>query len=382
MKKIIVGLVGLVGLVGCKDSFDMGDLHEETKMVVNCFPSTEDTTWIEVTHSIPVSKGSERNQWDDFLEVKDAHVTYRVNGEQRSVGWKDRVYNKWNMPCVQARYYVTGSHQTGDRVEVEVSAPGYANVRAETVVGEAVPVVLQSIVKTKVYDPDWEESRDVYQLTATFTDPAQTQDYYAVRVRCKHYKGKAIGDLRPDYPYQDLYDNDDLRHVEWPMKNDLDYEGTCAGWGEVYNFHLQLDSLYSHPEILTMSEPLLMPLSDMDSNFGFDNGFYQHFYIFSDEKIQGLTYMLHLNLSLYHVMSPLDEFCFSPLRYQVQLYHITPEFYRYVKSINDVDNNKLAQNGFSMILPTFSNVSGGSGVVGAYSLSESEWLTLTSNKSE
>ena len=325
-KTLFIALIAVIGTAGCKDSFDMGGLHEEAKLVVNCFPTVEDTTWIEVTHSIPVSNGSEKNQWDDFLEVRDAQVIYKVNGEQRTVGWKDRVYDKWNVPRVQARYYVTGSHQTGDRVEVEVSAPGYASVRAETVVGEAVPVVLQSIVKTKVYDDDWGGSRDVYQLTATFTDPAQTDDYYAVRVRCKHYKGP------------------------------------------------QLDSLYSHPAILTMSEPLLQPLSDIDENFGFDSDYYQNFYIFSDNDIQGQTYTLHLNLSPYHVQSPLDSYNFRPVQYQVQLYHLTRELYRYAKSINDIDNNGLAKVGFSMIQPTYSNVRGGIGVVSAYNVSESGWM--------
>ena len=331
-------------MIGCKDSFDIGGLQEEAKLVVNCFPANhvgedlqspaEDTTWIEVTRSIPVRKGSAKNLWDDFLEVTDASVTYRVNGRQRNVGWKDRIYDKWNQPREHGRYFVTGPHHAGDRVEIEVVASGYTSVSAETVVGEPVPVRLNSIVEAKVYDPDLEESRDVYQLSATFTDPAVTDDYYAVRVRCKHYRETAGRE----------------------------------------------DSLYSHPRILTMSEPLLLPLSKMDSFFGFDNDFYQNFYIFSDTEINGQTYTLHLNLSPNHVLSPLDIFNLRPMRYQVQLYHITPEFYHYVKSINDVDNNGLAERGFAIIEPTYSNVLGGIGMVGGYGYSESNWKTLDNNK--
>lgn len=64
----------------------------------------------------------------------------------------------------------------------------------------------------------------------------------------------------------------------------------------------------------------------------------------------------------------------------MQLYHITPEFYHYVKSINDVDNNGLAERGFAIIEPTYSNVLGGIGVVGGYGYSESNWETLDTNK--
>ena len=188
----------------------------------------------------------------------------------------------------------------------------------------------------------------------------------------------AIGDLRPDYVNFDLYDDDEWRHVEWPMQTEDHYEGVCSGWGEVYDFHLQLDSLYSHPEVLTMSEPLLQPLGGMDSNFGYDNDYYQYFYIFSDEKIQGQTYTLHLNLNRWHDSD--ITFHFRPVHYQVELYHLTPEFYRYVRSINDVDNNELAEGGFAMIQPTFSNVCGGIGVVGGYGYSESGWKTIDDNK--
>ena len=378
-KNIFIAIIGLLAIVGCKDTFDMDDLHEESKLVLNCFPSSEDTTWIDVTRSIPVAHNTATDKRDASLEVKDAHIVYKVNGRQRTVGWKERVYdNEQQELSVPARYYVTGSHQTGDRVEIQVSAEGYAPVSAQTVVGEAVPVVLNSIAETRVYDPDDEQSRNVYQLSATFTDPAQTKDYYAVRVRCKHYRGTAIGDLRPDYVNFDLYDDDEWRHVEWPMQTEDHYEGVCSGWGEVYDFHLQLDSLYSHPEVLTMSEPLLQPLGGMDSNFGYDNDYYQYFYIFSDEKIQGQTYTLHLNLNRWHDSD--ITFHFRPVHYQVELYHLTPEFYRYVRSINDVDNNELAEGGFAMIQPTFSNVCGGIGVVGGYGYSESRWMLINDNK--
>ena len=332
MKKFFLCLVAALWLAGCKDTFDTADLHEEAKLVVNCFPSTEDTTWIEVTHSIPMSEGAKVSLWDDYLEVEDAHIIYKVNGEQRTVGWKDRIYDRWQQPRSHGRYYVAGAHQPGDRVEVVAAASGCASVHAETVVVETVPGSLQSIVKTKVYDGSWGESREVYQLSAIFTDPADTKDYYAVRVRCKHYGGgTAIG-------------------KQWP------------------------DSLYSHPKILTASEPLLRPLSDLDDVFGFASGYYQNFCIFSDAEISGLTYTLHLNIWPNHVQSPLDTYTSRPLCYQVQLYHLTPEMYRYVKSVNDIDNNDLAQFGLTMFQPTYSNVHGGIGVVGAYSVSESGWM--------
>jgi hypothetical protein len=377
MKKYYyIALASLLLMTGCKDSFDMDDLHEKAKLVVNCFPSMEDTTWIEVTHSIPVGKGATTNLQYNSMEVRNAHVVYTVNGEQRVVGWKDGISIPGTEAKMSGRYFVTGRHQVGDRVDIKVSAPDYADVNASTVVGEGVPVTLDSLIETQVYDEEDQYTRSVYQLSATFTDPATTTDYYAVRVRCKHYQGTAIGDLRPEYVNNDLYDNDEWRHVVWSLRHEWEYENVCSGWGEVYDFHLQLDSIYSQPEILTMSEPLLQPLGGIDSDFGFGNDFYQNFYIFTDEDINGQTYTLHLNISAYHVQAPFDEYGFRPVQYQVQLYHLTPEMYRYVKSINDVDNNDLVEGGFSMVQLTYSNVRGGIGIVGGYGYSESDWKTM------
>ena len=355
-------------MTSCRDSFNIDSLDEQAKLVVSCFPSEADTTWIEVTYSIPISHGAYASNWDDYMEVRDAHIIYKVNGVERTIAWKDRIYNRWNEPVTHGRYYVTGPHQPGDHVELQVSAEGYESISAETTIPDAAPIVLKGIAETKVYDSYNEESRNVYQLTATFTDPAATTDYYAVRIRCKHYKAHAIGNLRPEYN-----DGSYEQHIQWPMVDENYYKDVIDGWADIYDLHLQLDSIYTNPVILTMSEPLLQPLGELDGDFGYDNDYYQNFYIFNDTQINGQTYTLHLNLSRYHDTQ--SDYNYLPVQYQVQLFHLVPEFYRYVKSINDLDNNELAQGGFSLLSPTYTNVHNGIGIVGGYCMSQSNWLT-------
>ena len=66
--------------------------------------------------------------------------------------------------------------------------------------------------------------------------------------------------------------------------------------------------------------------------------------------------------------------------YQVQLFHIAPELYRYAQSLNDIDNNELAQTGFATLRPTFSNIAGGIGVMGSYNVSYSQWTEWPKTK--
>ena len=325
--------LAVVLVAGCADSFDIDSLHEEAKLSVSCFPSQSDTTWIEVTHTIPVAKGARKAYYQDFLEVEGARIDYKVNGQQRFVGWKEGKRSQWGEKQQANRYYVVGAHQPGDHVEIRVEADGYHPVQAETRVPYPQTIDLERVIFTSVYDAVEEITREVYQLTATFSDPAETADYYALRLRCRH-----------------IFE----RH---------DAEGKSFS-------PVQLDTVYNSPRILTSSEPLLQLVTSLDNDFGYSGDFYQDFSVFTDRTFNGQTYTLHLDMRDYNKFA-FDEYL--PIEYQVRLYRITPEFYSYVKSINDIDNNELAQGGFSMLSPTYTNVSGGVGVLGGYYMTESQW---------
>lgn len=336
----MLSILGILAVTACEDSYHFTSQDEYARLSVNCMPSQADTTWIELTHTIPVAKGSQAAHYDDFMEVVGAHIIYKVNGEARMVGWKAFPKNKYGEKKGSDRYYVAGAHQPGDHVEIDVEAEGYPPVHAATTVPQPLPIDLQSVIRTRVFDAVDGTSRNVLQLTATFTDPAESTDYYALRLRSKHY-----------------------------------FEGNDGSE--------QGDSLYISPKILSSSEPQLQLVGSLDGDFGFSGNYYQDFPIFSDRQINGQTYTLHLdmldNTTSHSVLLSQPE-C-APVVYQVQLYRLTPEFYRYVKSINDIDNNELAQKGFSMPSPTYTNVSGGIGIVGGYWITESQWLPVTAQSS-
>lgn len=335
-RTLLIECIVATVLAACKDNFDIDTLHEGAKLAVSCMPSQADTTWIEVTHTIPVAKGSHKANYQDFLEVKGARIGYRVNGQARIVGWQEGTRNQWGEKLCADRYYVVGAHQPGDQVEIRVEAEGYGSVHGATTIPQPQPIDLESVTYTRVYDPIDETSHNVYQLAATFTDPETSTDYYALRLRCMHIFNASAGDPKAD--------------------------------------SLQLDTVYTSPEILTYSEPLLRQITSLDNDFGFSSDFYQEFAFFSDQQINGHTYTLHLDLredNKYLFNQPECE----PLQYQVCLYRISSEFYHYLRSINDIDNNGLAQAGMSLLSPTYSNVSGGVGFVGGYYMTKSQWKT-------
>ena len=362
--RYIICLSAMTALAtACKDSFDIEQLHEPSKLSICCFPSTADTTWIEVTHSISISRG---NAPTSDLVTLNAHIIYKVNGEEREVHRvSDERINK-NPSIGAARYYVVGPQKPGDHISIEATEQGYQSVSAETTIPQSVPIEVKSLKPTNIYSSEYADFVKFDQLTATFSDPAESADHYALRVTQMHIKGHAEGYADPIYDswgelyYRIHYYANHYINMQEAMKMNPELE-----WEVKLN-----DSIFVYRKVFNDNEPLLNPLSEMDEDFGFESNYYQYFYIFSDESINGETYTLHLNLGSYYSVEEYDFW----QQYRVELYRITPEMYRYLKSINDVDNNELAQSGFSTLMPTYSNVHNGIGVVGGFALSKSEWI--------
>lgn len=367
MKRNRLGIIACLSAIvlltaACKDSFDIDQLHEPSKLSICCFPSAAGITWIEVTHTISIHEG---NSPSSDMIARNAHIVYKVNGKEREVhrATDEQIHQTPSIGA--ARYYVEGPHQPGDHISIDVSEEGYQPVSTETTIPLPVPIEAESLKPVTVYSNYDSEFRTFDQLTASFTDPAETRDYYALRVCQMHINGHAVGRADPDYDtWGELYYRTTYYPNSYVNMLEMAEKHPEAEW----TIELS-DSAYVYKKVYNESEPLLNPLSEMDEDFGFDSNYYQYFYIFSDETINGQTYTLHLNLDDIHSV---DGHKFWK-QYRVELYHITPEMFRYLKSINDVDNNELAEGGFSILTPTFSNVRGGIGIVGGYALSASEW---------
>lgn len=117
--------------------------------------------------------------------------------------------------------------------------------------------------------------------------------------------------------------------------------------------------------LLTENEPLLNKRTKIDDDFGMDDYVYfDNAYIFNDRTINGKTYTLHFD-----VLSNSYHNSFYRFSYVVDLYKVTPEYYRFLKSINDAQSNSWADVGLMQVTPTYSNVKGGFGVVAGYNIS-------------
>lgn len=140
----------------------------------------------------------------------------------------------------------------------------------------------------------------------------------------------------------------------------------------IWNFDSLSQVSYAQA-IDTEKEPVLNKASKIDEDLGFDDDYryYGLAYIFDDHLLNGKKYTLHLTLGstmysggdFYYYSSWDKMFGYT---YSVELSKLTPEYYRYLSSINSAQNNSWAEAGIMQVIPTYSNVRGGFGVVAGY----------------
>ena len=353
MKKILFFLFLALSVMSCKDEFSVSNLPEaKAKLVVYCMPSTADTTYITVSRSIPLKQ---YNATQKNVLIDDATISYQLNGQTMLV-----------TALGNGRYRVVGKQKAGDKVQLRVEAQGLEAVEASTEIPQAIGISHLATRMVRMKEDPSSSVKDFLQLQATFTDPAETHDYYAVCVRrkmlrnfhvaCYRNMGGEMQVVRVYYDYEEYLETS--KYQQWDSTS-IEY---------------QYDNFYV--PITTASEPLLNPLSDIDDDFDFSSEFYQNFYIFDDATINGKTYTLHLNIEPFVRAANMSDKAAKELKrlynieegVEVELYHITPAYYRFLQALNDVSNNSLAQAGLSNIRTTYSNVRNGMGICAGFNV--------------
>ena len=353
MKKILFFLFLALSVMSCKDEFSVSNLPEaKAKLVVYCMPSTADTTYITVSRSIPLKQ---YNATQKNVLIDDAAISYQLNGQTMPV-----------TALGNGRYRVVGKQKAGDKVQLRVEAQGLEAVEASTEIPQAIGISHLATRMVRMKEDPSSSVKDFLQLQATFTDPAETHDYYAVCVRrkmlrnfyvaCYRNMGGEMQVVRVYYDYDEYLETS--KYQQW----------------DSVSIEYQFDNFYV--PITTASEPLLNPLSDIDNDFDFSSEFYQNFYIFDDATINGKIYTLHLNIEPFVRAANMSDKAAKELKrlynieegVEVELYHITPAYYRFLQALNDVSNNSLAQAGLSNIRTTHSNVRNGMGICAGFNV--------------
>ncbi len=351
---LLSSLFTLTLLSSCERDIGAAHMGIPSCIVAYCMPTVGDTTDIQVTRSVAmdeytVDDTGDRTTYSRPTAITNARISYKVNGvEQTAVHKADGLYQ---VACQQ---------KPGDRIDLTIEAEGLKTVTAHTIVPDTMKIDRVEAERVQLYNADSEMLLDYDQLRLTFTDPPQQGDCYAVRVVKTTYTGNVS-----------VFSHDEYAHIQQPfdkMNIMVDkitpQELQAADSIRTYIYGVdESDAL----ELFTQGEPVLDSRASIDDLF--ENNFLGNFYIFDDSYFNGRSYTLHLNVPSHYYDGLWWE-------YTVELYRLTPEYYRFVKSLNDKENNELAEYGLSQIAPTLSNIEGGVGLLGGMACSRHTGISL------
>lgn len=314
---IAIFFMSMVIQTSCSYNFQLDDINEPSKLVMYSYPGGSDTTVVRLSRSIPIQ---EKGEPTDGMEGADVRLSVN-DGEPVSLRWTAD-----SLPGVPARsYYVVHPYKPGDKVHVTARADGLRSVSSRTTVPTAIRLDSVRISPVKgLY------GSNTIRFRISFTDDATTTNYYAMRVEA-------------------------MRTLQEGGRVSVD-RGTMS---------FDVDK-----------EPLLNKLSGLDDVMMMENDFYHNLYYWDDSKIQGKSYTITLDNYLEEDSEYFDgvEDVKVVIKYRVCLYSLSEEFYRYLKSLNDQQNDGLADVELAPRRPLYTNVIHGIGVVGGCRLYYTPWM--------
>lgn len=318
MSKMLWRYLIAVGIMGgsCRRDFTIEGTAGDWKPVLYCIPSTlRDTTYIQFSWSRPLNGGTEV-----ATRTESTDVSFRLNGVEKEVN--SSALQKGGISG--SLFYVPGRLQEGDKVEVRVALPHGEPVAAKTVIPSEFPLRGVEVFDVEAY------GKKAVRFRVTFRDCPETVDYYGIRVWCRHFvEGRSTGNPTP-----------------------------C-------------------PLVLnTDREPLMNDKFGVDGVFHLSEGFYQDLYIYDDRKINGRIYTLSLDF-IGEDAGTSDLFD-DKLLYKLEMYALSEDLYKYLKSLNALNNNDLGKAGLAPVHKKYSNIVNGIGIVAGCNIYETGWMEASS----
>lgn len=333
--KLIISLaILLLSMVSCEDEINIEDQRPDPKLVLNSIITTGEpieaflsTTWFYTynnTGRMLFEIGAVPN-----TTVEDADVKLYVNDRleeqmaftQDSATFGDSfTYYADSTGLYKAKY----KPAAGDHIKITAEAKGFNPISAETYISQPATIKSYTATPGEYYDNDLNRSKKGFFLNLTIKDNPNQKDFYLLMYE--------TGAPTNAYSYY--------------------YPGT------------QGDYAWGRTDVYFTMEPLLSGKSNMLDKV-LDDDELRSFYgfPFNDDLIDGKEYTIKV-FTTEHSQSDTVTYISK-----ATLYAIPEDYYRYMRAIiENIDgtiSSDIASAGLSEPKKIFSNIEGGTGILGA-----------------
>ena len=326
IKHILLGVVAAMAalsLSSCLMIMDSGE-DGESIIYVECLQGMSDTTAISVIATAP------KFGYDESRVPSDMDVTLKAGGREiplTNAGVEVEMFPK-------GAYYTTEKIEGGQTLEITVAGGGFKPVRAITYKPKDIKPFGVNVERTVIYDEDLESYRGerVVKMEIMPDDPDIIDHYYALVFEQKVYNIK--GEAQIMYPAPILHSNG---FYSTDFGDALVVSVACSPW-----------SIFS-------------------SNYSYISDSIVPTYLW-----RGASLMKDGKITVYFHPAVTNGAC----EMRVHLMEVSPEFYRYAKSLENRGEVSEALAPFFPSSYSFTNIEGGCGIFGAVSRYDGEWMII------
>lgn len=345
MRRVFAIIASCIALAACERSFDISKQVGESTLWMSFIPSNDyDTTYFILQATTPlVGATNPVRTSGESVEVKVNGQTLRMDKSDRSV--PDRM-----------QFYATDHvFVPGDRVEVAATVPGTGSADASCVVPEPFPAFIWTarLVKRS-------EGGQALFVDIDYSDPADGAGYYGAAV-CQ-------------------YTEQDNQWLETDPETGESYLGEI-----IHSSHTGFLSPCPMSDAEGLSAASENPVTVIPSYFNTlsSNGSRQSVQIWSDVSTptlaDGRRRMTFASVC-YEQPSGRREYSRgwseSRYKYRLVLYRFSESYYNYLKARYNNNSDEFSSMGLAPASFVYTNVRGGAGVCGAYTVISSDWIEL------
>ena len=372
---IIFALLGIC-LCGCEYEFPLEGLDNGSKLYVQCIAGNSERTLINVQKAVGVNSTGgnylpdvesitlkvngreypvekyilpEPPQDDSYLETKTSPPELILDED----AYEYSILKQYNL------WYTDAPIKEGDDVSLQVKAKGMEEVAATVEVPQKV--VIQEIKAAP-------RCTTVTSFDNTYTDTYMSFDISLANVSPDGYYGLVIAyDVNSTYEYSNGHTESHSyksysRPIVWEGGTGMidDIQESQGDWIDSYYNKYFIDSYSREGMKLITGNCLENGHLTFDCYIPFSSETYSDTYDYDDEigqlVISGQVHVI------------------NEARYQLNIYRVSPEFFRFNKAQYLMRSNYIAELGLSPTTFSYTNLKGGFGVLGALTCSSTPWI--------
>ena len=344
MRRVFAIIASCIALAACERTFDISKQVGESTIWMSFIPSNDyDTTFFILQATTPLVGQT------NPVKTSGESVEVKVNGQSLTMEKSDR-----SVPDRLQFYATDHVFVPGDKVEVAATVPGTGSADASCVVPEPFPAfswAARLVRRT--------EGSQALFVDIDYSDPGEGGYYGAVV--CQYTEQES----------------------QWM---DIDPETGEIHWGEVSH---STSTGFLSPCAMSEAEDLSAssenPVTVSPAYYNTLSGYYnsrQFVQIWSDVSSptpsDGRRHMTFA--SRYYATPGRTEYRIgwteSRYRYRLVLYRFSESYYNYLKARYNNESDEFSSMGLSPASFVYTNVRGGAGVCGSYTVIASDWIEL------